>query len=193
MKRVKNSLFYIVIIGGFSALMYWVISLGAGLEQGREVINVVSNKSQWSEFVSSLSHNLRHPLALLLAQIVTIIFVARFFGWICKKIGQPTVIGEILAGIALGPSLAGLYFPEFSAALFPPQSLGNLQFLSQIGLILFMFVVGMELDMKVLKNQAHEAVVISHASIIAPFAMGLGLAYFMYTSFAPKGIDFSSF
>jgi len=193
MKRFKNSLFYIVIIGGFSALIYWVISLGVLLEQGREVINVVSNKSQWSEFVSGLRHNLRHPLALLLAQIVTIIFVARFFGWICKKIGQPTVIGEILAGIALGPSLAGLYLPEFSAALFPPQSLGNLQFLSQIGLILFMFVVGMELDMKVLRNQAHEAVVISHASIIAPFAMGLGLAYFMYTSFAPKGIDFSSF
>jgi Kef-type K+ transport system membrane component KefB len=85
----------------------------------------------------------------LLAQIITIILVARLFGWICKKIGQPSVIGEIVAGIVLGPSLLGLYFPAFSAFLFPVQSLGNLQFLSQIGLILFMFVVGMELDLKV--------------------------------------------
>ena len=98
-----------------------------------------------------------------------------------------------MAGIVLGPSLLGLYLPHFSAFLFPPQSLGNLQFLSQIGLILFMFVVGMELDLKVLKNKAHEAVVISHASIIIPFALGIGLAYLIYPSFAPAGINFASF
>lgn len=193
MKAFKSILFYIIIISGFSALIYVIILSGAKLESGRDIVDHTSDKSQWLEFVGSLAHNLKHPLALLLAQIVTIIFVARFFGWICKKIGQPSVIGEIIAGIALGPSLAGLYLPEFSAALFPPQSLGNLQFLSQIGLILFMFVVGMELDLKVLKNQAHEAVVISHASIIAPFAMGMGLAYFMYTSFAPQGVQYASF
>ncbi|MDN3659166.1 cation:proton antiporter [Ferruginibacter paludis] len=89
--------------------------------------------------------------------------------------------------------MAGLLFPGFSAFLFPPQSLGNLQFLSQIGLILFMFIIGMELDLKVLKNKAHEAVVISHASIIFPFALGIGLAYFIYNHFAPAGINFASF
>jgi len=152
-----------------------------------------TNSNQWQNFTDALLHNLEHPLALLLAQIVTVIFVARIFGWICKKIGQPSVIGEIIAGIVLGPSLIGMYFPGFSSALFPTQSLGNLQFLSQIGLILFMFVVGMELDLKVLKNKAHEAVVISHASIIIPFALGIGLAYFIYQSFAPQGVQFSSF
>jgi Kef-type K+ transport system membrane component KefB len=86
-----------------------------------------------------------------------------------------------------------MYFPEVSAALFPPASLGNLQFLSQIGLILFMFIIGMELDLKVLRNQAHEAVVISHASIVIPFALGMGLAFFIYDSFAPQGVQFSSF
>jgi Kef-type K+ transport system membrane component KefB len=79
-----------------------------------------------------------------------IILVARLF-LVFKKIGQPTVIGEIIAGIVLGPSLLGMYFPGFSAALFPVESLGNLKFLSQIGLILFMF--GMELDIKVLKTK----------------------------------------
>jgi len=143
--------------------------------------------------VNSLVKNLGHPLALLLAQIVIIILVARLFGWICAKIGQPSVIGEILAGIVLGPSLAGMYFPGFSAALFPVKSLGNLQFLSQIGLILFMFIIGMELDLKVLKNRVHEAVVISHASIIIPFALGIGLSYYIYQSVAPQGIQFLSF
>jgi len=193
MKRFKNTLFYFFVIGGFSALIYWGLLLGAKLQQGRHVIVPTAGKNKWQDFIDALVHNLEHPLALLLAQIITIILVARLFGWICKKIGQPSVIGEIVAGIVLGPSLLGLYFPGFSAFLFPPQSLGNLQFLSQIGLILFMFVVGMELDLKVLKNKAHEAVVISHASIIFPFALGIGLAYFIYPHFAPAGINFASF
>lgn len=193
MKKFKNSFFYIGVIGGFTAIMYWIILLGAKLEQGRNIIIPDTGRTQWQEFLDSLVHNLEHPLAILLAQIVTIILVARFFGLICNKIGQPTVIGEIIAGIVLGPSLIGMYFPEFSAALFPTASLGNLQFLSQIGLILFMFVIGMELDLKVLKNKAHDAVVISHASIIIPFALGMGLAYFIYQSFAPTGVQFTSF
>lgn len=193
MQRFKNSFFYVGVISAFTALMYWIVRSGSKLEQGRNIVITERGKTQWLEFLNSLIHNVEHPLAILLAQIVTIIFVARLFGWICKKIGQPTVIGEIIAGIVLGPSLIGLYFPQFSATLFPIESLGNLQFLSQIGLILFMFVIGMELDLKVLKNKAHEAVVISHASIIIPFALGMGLAYFIYTSFAPKGVNFLSF
>jgi Kef-type K+ transport system membrane component KefB len=193
MQKFRNSFFYIGVIGGFTAIMYWIILLGAKLEQGRNIIIPDTGRTQWQEFLDSLIHNLEHPLAILLAQIVTIILVARFFGLICSKIGQPTVIGEIIAGIVLGPSLIGMYFPEFSATLFPAASLGNLQFLSQIGLILFMFVIGMELDLKVLKNKAHDAVVISHASIIIPFALGMGLAYFIYRSFAPMGVQFTSF
>lgn len=193
MKRFKNLFFYIAIIGGFSLLMYWIVILGSKLEVGREIKAKMVASNYWNDFLDSMVHNLKHPLALLLAQIITIIFVARLFGWICKKIGQPTVIGEIIAGIVLGPSLVGWYFPEFFGTLFPKESLGNLQFLSQIGLILFMFVVGMELDLKVLKNKAHDAVVISHASIIFPFALGMGLAYFIYETFAPAGIPFIAF
>jgi Kef-type K+ transport system membrane component KefB len=193
MMRFKNSLFYISVIGGFSALMYWIVIMGSTLELGRAIAVKETGKTQWENFIESMVHNLKHPLAMLLAQIVTIIFAARLFGWICKKIGQPSVIGEIIAGIVLGPSLIGMYFPEFSAALFPTQSLGNLQFLSQVGLILFMFIIGMELDLNVLKNKAHEAVVISHASIILPFALGMGLAYFIYESFSLPGVQFLSF
>ncbi len=193
MKNFKNSIFYITVTGGFSIVIYWILSKGKLLEEGREVVLVPVKNNQWVEFLNSMLHNLQHPLAILLGQIITIIIVARFFGWIFRKIGQPTVIGEIIAGIVLGPSLLGMYFPEFSLALFPVASLGNLQFLSQIGLILFMFVIGMELDLKVLKNKANDAVVISHASIVIPFALGVGLAYFVYHRFAPQGVEFLSF
>ena len=193
LKKYKNSLFYIGVTGGFSVLIYWIINRGKLLELKKATIVVNTQKDSFSDFVNSMLHNFQDPLAILLAQIVMIILTARIFGWFFKKIGQPTVIGEIIAGIILGPSLLGIYFPEFSAALFPAASLGNLKFLSQIGLILFMFVIGMELDVKVLKNKASEAIVISHASIVIPFAMGIGLSYFVYNQFAPVGVEFLSF
>jgi Kef-type K+ transport system membrane component KefB len=193
MKKYKNSLFYFGVTGGFTVLIYWILTIGKQLERGKIGVVSETGSSSWSEFLIALQDNFQDPLAILLAQIVMIILVARLFGWIFKKIGQPTVIGEIIAGIALGPSLVGMYFPGFSDALFPVESLGNLKFLSQIGLILFMFVIGMELDIKILKNKASEAIVISHASIVIPFAMGIGLSYFVYNKFAPVGVEFLSF
>lgn len=193
MRSFKNSFFYLIIIGGFSTLIYAIILNGKTLEQGQNIVSNTKANGHWEDFVASMMHNLQSPLSILLVQIITIILVARFFGWVCKKIGQPSVVGEIIAGIVLGPSLLGMFYPEFSGILFPKESLGNLQFLSQIGLILFMFVIGMELDLKALRNKAHDAVVISHASIIIPFALGMGLSYYLYKSFAPTGVEFTSF
>lgn len=174
--------------------MYWFFVEGKTLEIGENIAPAkATGSTMWENFADSFMVNLHHPLALLLAQIVTIILVAKLFGWVCVKLKQPSVIGEMIAGIVLGPSLFGLYFPELSAFIFPKESLGNLQFLSQIGLILFMYIVGMELDLSVLRKKAHDAVVISHASIIIPFALGVGLSYFIYKEFAPDGIQFSSF
>ncbi len=193
MRKFKNSIFYISVLVIFSALIFWALKSGKKLEEGRHIINKTSGNGQWEDFLESFQHNLTHPLALLLAQIITILFVARLFGWICNRIGQPTVIGEMIAGIVLGPSLLGMLLPEYSAILFPAASLGNLQFLSQIGLILFMYVVGMELDLSVLRNKAKDAVIISHASIIIPFTLGTILAYFIYEQFAPQGVAYLSF
>ena len=193
MKTFKNIIFYTAVIGGFSALIYQITVSGSKLKTTSVVAAPLSGKGQWKDFLDSLMHNLQHPLALLIAQIITIILIARLFGWICTKIGQPTVMGEIVAGIVLGPSLFGMYFPAFSSALFPKESLSNLQFLSQVGLILFMFIIGMELDLKMLKNKTRDVVTISQASIIIPFAMGMTLAYFIYEAFAPVGVGFTSF
>ncbi len=128
---------------------------GKTLEIGENIaLPKTTGSTMWENFADSFLTNLHHPLALLLAQIVTIILVAKLFGWICIKLKQPSVIGEMIAGIVLGPSLFGLYFPELSAFIFPKESLGNLQFLSQIGLILFMYIVGMELDLSVLRKKS---------------------------------------
>jgi len=193
MKNYKNSFFYITILIVFSSIIYSILLRGKALEFGKVSNEIVVKHKYFDEFVNSILHNIFHPLAILLAQIVTIIFVARFFGWICRKIGQPTVIGEMLAGIALGPSLFGAYFPDLFPVLFPQESIVNLKFLSQIGLIFFMFVVGMELDLKVLRTKVKEAFIISHTSIIISYALGLGLATLLYKEFAPKGVHFMSF
>lgn len=191
MSKFKQGFSYLTITSALIAFMYWIIFLGAKMEQGDAPAAAAGDQS--ADFLGTIMHNFQHPLALLLAQIATIIVVARVFGWVCTKIKQPVVVGEMIAGIMLGPSFLGMHFPELLADLFPKQSLGNLQFISQIGLILFMYIVGMEISLKTLKDKAYDAVVISHASIFIPFTLGVGLAYFLYQDFAPANVPFSAF
>ena len=193
MRRIKNSVFYISIISLFSLIMYWTIFVGTRLEKNSGISNQVQETSNNNVFFNSITDNFHHPLFILLLQIITIIFVSRILSALCKKIGQPAVIGEIIAGILLGPSLFGGYFPEISQKLFPVSSLNNLNILSQIGLIFFMFMVGMELDLTTLRKKINNAVVISGVSIIIPFSLGMILAYFLYSKFAPEHIKFASF
>lgn len=190
--RKWSLVFYTFIILIFGTAIYFIVQSGNKLQKTTVVIEKPSGSS-YELFADSFHHSLTHPSAILLLQIITIIVIARAFGFLFNKIGQPAVIGEIVAGIVLGPSLLGLLFPEISQFLFPATSLGNLNFLSQIGLILFMFVVGIELDVKLIRKQAQDAVIISHASIIIPYTLGMALAYFLYVQFAPPDISFLSF
>ncbi len=193
MDKYRNALFYVATIGFFSSLIYGLFYFGAQLEEARHIIKPISDRTHWGEFTDSMATNIHHPLAILLAQIIIIIITARILGRLCQKLGQPKVIGEIIAGILLGPSLFGMLYPEFSAWIFPFESLDNLHFISQLGLMLFMFIIGMELDLKVIRQKADDAIIISHSSIVFPFALGLVLSYFIYASFAPAGIPFLSF
>ena len=132
MIKYRNGIFYFITIAGFSGLIWLILHNGIHLEGGKVAQFVPQiTASTWHQFTETFLQNITHPLALLLLQIITIILVARILGLFCKKIGQPSVIGEIIAGILLGPSFAGTFLPGFSTFLFPAQSLGNLQFLSQ--------------------------------------------------------------
>jgi len=130
---------------------------------------------------------------LLIAQIATILVVARMMGWLFRKIHQTRVVGEMVAGILLGPSLLGWLVPSVSATLFPPESLGHLSLLSQIGLLLFMFLVGLELDLERLRKLGRAAMVISQVSIIAPFISGLLLAFYLYPRLSDRSVNFTGF
>lgn len=187
--KKANTLFYIITIGGLLLLITGVLRAGHQLEPPA----VAMPPAAQSSFVASLQTALQHPLAIFLLQLVLIILASRLFGYLFRKMGQPGVMGEIIAGIILGPSLMGWLTPGFSAFIFPVTSLGNLQMLSQVGLVLFMFVVGMELDLNIVKKKAGSAVVISHASIVIPYGLGVALSYFMYRSYAPKDIPFYAF
>lgn len=132
-------------------------------------------------------------LPVLIIQIGVILLVARLVGLLFRYIHQPQVVGEMIAGILLGPSLLGWVAPGLSAALFPPASLGFLNALSQVGLLLFMFLIGLEFDPKVLRGQGLTAVVTSNVSIILPFGLGIGLAFYLYPKLANTHVNFISF
>jgi Kef-type K+ transport system membrane component KefB len=119
--------------------------------------------------------------------------IAGLFRRLFRVIGQPPVMGEMVAGIVLGPSVLGLFFPQALSFLFPASSLETLRLLSQIGVVLFMFVVGMELDVRHIREKGSTAVMISHASIIVPFLLGAALSLFLYKGLAPAGTSFNAF
>ncbi|HKX13171.1 MAG TPA: cation:proton antiporter [bacterium] len=140
--------------------------------------------------MSQLFHN---PLALLLIQAILIVPLARLLGNLCTKVHQPMVVGEILAGLMLGPSFFGWLFPHAYAALFPPESLQGLHLLSQIGLIFFMFLVGLEFNPKLLRGHGEAAVAVSHSSILTPFLLGTLLAIYLYPKLSDDSVSFGPF
>ena len=126
--------------------------------------------------------------ALLLLQVVVVLATARLAGRAAGYFGQPRVIGEMVAGLALGPSLFGWLLPGSMQALFPADRMGALTTLSNIGVILFMFVVGLHLDGALLGQRAKAAVAVSWTSIVVPFALGASLAPWLHPAFAGSGV-----
>ncbi|WP_413560391.1 cation:proton antiporter [Bdellovibrio sp. HCB209] len=125
--------------------------------------------------------------------LLIVIAVARFFGMIFRKIGQPSVMGEVLGGIILGPSVVGYFFPGFTASVFHGDAMVFLKHIAEIGITLYLFVMGLEMDLPRLRHSAKSAVLVSQMSIIIPFLLGLGLAYQIYSGYAPEGIGHLEF
>ena len=132
-------------------------------------------------------------LPRLLLALVVIMAVTKTSGVLMKLVGQPPVIGEVLGGIALGPTFLGQIFPTAQAYVFPRALNPNIDSLAQIGIILFMFVVGLEFDTRKLKNKVASSLVISHASIFVPMFLGLIMAFFLYPNFVEPHLPFPLF
>jgi Kef-type K+ transport system membrane component KefB len=134
-----------------------------------------------------------HIVVSVLIEILVVIGGSRLVGWLFRSIRQPLVIGEIVAGIALGPSLLGWLAPDLATALFPPATIPFLNLLSQVGLIFFMFLIGLELDPKYLKGNLNVAIAVSGVSILVPFSLATILAIFIYPVLSPPSVSFTAF
>lgn len=196
-KGSRSLIYYLVMLLVFGGLMYFIIKEGEA-RQIQEAISVSNEaphdlKEGFFVFKDLLMHHVESSIGILLLQIIVILITCRLFGWLFAKMQQPTVIGEIVAGIVLGPSVLGHLLPSVSAFLFPLDSLQNINMLSQFGLILFMFAIGMELNITEVRQKLKETILISHTSTIFPFFLGMVTAYFLYNKYAYESTPFLSF
>jgi Kef-type K+ transport system membrane component KefB len=129
----------------------------------------------------------------VLLALATVIVAGWVLGAGFRFLGQPPVIGEVVAGILLGPSFLGQVWPDAASFLLPGSVAPYLGVLSQVGVILYMFLVGLELNPAMLRERAHATVATSHASIVLPFVLGAALALPLYTRYSTEGVPFTDF
>ena len=177
---------------GYFLMLVLAVAVLVGIRDLGEGSNL-ADAEPFSSAVESARVASAHDLPKVLGALLAIIVIGRGLGAVFQRIGQPRVIGEVVAGILLGPSLLGRVSPEAMTWLLPSSILPLLGVIAQLGVILFMFLVGLELNAELLRDRAHATVMISHAGIVAPFLMGAGLALWLFPRFAPDGVPFTSF
>ena len=194
----RTVILYLLVIITIGSGIFGILHLGNELPPPAAVPGVAAaaipradssaNHSFFASVIAGLQQSAGDPLTRLFVQLLVIIAASRLAGWIFTRIGQPAVVGEMLAGILLGPSLFGLLAHGAFQFVFPAASMGALQLFSQIGVCLFMFAVGMELDLSHMRNRAHTVVFVSHASIIIPYFFGVALALFYTAASRSRGL-----
>lgn len=191
MKRVQHTVVYLAALLISIALIAFILDNG-GRSAATASLSAAASAPATGLF-ATMAANFEHPLSHLFVQLLVVIAAARITGSIFLGIGLPAVVGEMAAGILLGPSLLGHLAPSALAFIFPPDSLGTLKLFSQIGICLFMFSVGMELKADHLKHKVHSAVAVSHASILVPFMLGVLLATQLFDTMAGPEATFKGF
>jgi len=125
----------------------------------------------------------------LLLQLIIILASARACGWLLRHVGQPSVVGEMVAGLVLGPLGFGFLFPKLHAEIFAPPALGGLSALSTLGLVLFMFIVGLELRAPLgFRAQLKTSGSVGVLSVIVPMALGAAIGPSLHPTLAPPGV-----
>jgi Kef-type K+ transport system membrane component KefB len=203
MKRTAQLAQLYLVVVAIAGIIFFALHLGSQLAPPRATTSAKvemashpapAHDSLFKALVTAvLVENARGALSRLILQLILIIVVASVVGSIFTRLRQPAVVGEMVAGILLGPSLFGLLAPNAFQFVFATPTLGALKLFSQIGVCLFLFVVGMELNVSHLRKKAEAAVVVSHASIVVPYLLGVILAFFVYSQLAQPGISFTAF
>lgn len=183
--KPRTALFYAAMLAVAVGFFFWIRSAGENLTAPVQVNLGHYAKSAPTESISAFTH--------VLLALVVIILCARGLGSLFQRFNQPPVIGEMIAGILLGPSLLGRLAPGVFAYLLPNQVAPYLSVIANIGVILYMFLVGVELNTKLLRDRTHASVATSHASIIVPFLLGSALALWLYPLYSTSNIRFVVF
>jgi Kef-type K+ transport system membrane component KefB len=128
--------------------------------------------------IKALDH---HAVFLLLVQLSVLLLVARFLGEVMRKLGQPPVVGELLAGVVLGPSIFGVVLPDLQVAVFPVSQHQSdlLSVVSWLGVLCLLIITGLETDLGLIKRRGRQALIISAGGIIVPFASGIALGWML--------------
>ncbi len=161
-----------------------VLTTPSGLGPAGERFTATKQRADFNKLVG----------AFLLAAAIVLV-VARLFGILAVKVGQPRVMGEVIAGIFLGPSLLGAFSPSLQATIFPSDILPAFGVAANLGLIFYMFLVGLEIDISQLKGRAAPAAAISNASVALPMLLGIAVALPLYKLVGPdkKFVAFALF
>jgi len=187
----RRVLIYTIVIAASVAMIAGLLQFGESWFAASSVPSIRGIEGGSAPLTSADAF--RRPLGLLIMQLLVIIVATQLGGSLASRLGQPAVIGEIAAGLLLGPSFVGQLWPAAAAFVFPELSLDTLRLLSQVGVILFMFSVGLDVDVAHLRQRAPTAIAVSHFSIVVPFLLGVALAIGLYARYAPAGEPFTAF
>lgn len=184
-RSIKGLAAYGALILAAVAIFFAIQSFGASLSAPAPLVQGHAQGAAAAAASETLWH--------LLIALAVVVIAGRILGALFTHIHQPPVIGEVIAGILLGPSLLGQISPEAYAYILPGSVAPFLGMVAQLGVILYMFLVGLELNPDHLRGQVHATVATSHASIIAPFVLGSTLSLYLYPRFSTSDVPFTNF
>jgi len=192
MKSARRLLLYGASVAASVGVFLLIRNAGRGLVAGGAEAVVGGQRAAANAGAAASSSSAGSVMHVLLA-LAVIVVTAHLVGAVFRRLGQPQVMGEVVAGILLGPSFLGWLAPQTASRLIAADVVPYLGVISQIGVVLYMFLVGVELDTGLLRQRTRASIAISHTSIVAPFLLGSALALWIYPNYASRGVAFTPF
>jgi Kef-type K+ transport system membrane component KefB len=184
-RRSRIAILYAASLGASIGVFFLIRSVGRSLTSAGTPRPEALARPTASEAPGILLH--------VLLALVVIIVAARILGALFRRLNLPQVMGEVVAGILLGPSFLGWLAPEAASLVLPVNTAPYLALISQVGVVLYMFLVGLELDMDLLQERTRAAIAVSHASIVLPFLSGAAIALWLYPRYSASAVSFTTF